>query len=68
MKISYLVIWQLADNKQSRDNTPIDVRFSPSDYTKMSAQEKYDKIVEQLKKEIDEVGSDNINIVGIFQI
>lgn len=68
MKISYLVIWQLEDNKNSRENTPIDVRFSQNELEKMSAQEKYDRIVDQLKKDTNEVGSDNITIVGIFKL
>lgn len=69
MKISYLVIWQYGDNEQSRDNTPVDVKcFSINDYEILSAQKKYDKIVDQLKKDINELGSDNITIVGIFKL
>ena len=49
MKTSYLVIWQLEDNKNSRENTPVDVDVSFVSKP-LTAQEKYDKIVEQLKK------------------
>ncbi len=66
MNTSYLVIWQLGNNEQSRDNTPVDINMDIN--PPYSAKEKYGKIVTKLKKEIDEVGNDRVTIVGIFKL
>ena len=62
----YLVIWQLSDNEQSRENTPIDVEFEKG--IPYSAKQKYDMIVKKLQKKINEVDNDYVTIVGIFKL
>ena len=62
-KTSYLVIWQLGDNDQSIENTPIDVDITAC----KSAEDKYNKIVQKL-------ADDNyhnacvITILGIYKL
>jgi len=62
----YLVIWQLSDNEQSRENTPIDVEFQKG--ITYSAKQRYDMIVKKLKKKINQVDNDYVTIVGIFKL
>lgn len=61
MKVSYLVIWQLGDNEQSREETPVDVTYV--NHVEYTAQEKYNKIIEKIKK-----NHDNMTVVGIFKL
>lgn len=62
MKKSYLVIWQLSTNEQSRTETPIDVVLLEIN----SAKEKYALIIAELE---NQVGTHyNITIIGIFNL
>jgi hypothetical protein len=62
-KTSYLVIWQLGNNNQSKENTPIDVDVTAC----KSAKGKYDKIVQELSDNIYHDPS-YITILGIYKL
>jgi hypothetical protein len=62
-KTSYLVIWQLGNNNQSIENTPIDVDITAC----KSADDKYDKIVQELGEDKYHNYHD-ITILGIYKL
>ena len=61
MKKRYLVIWQLGNNEQSKNETAVDIVVNEVN----TAKEVYQRIVKSVEKETT---FDNINVLGVYAL